>query len=104
MELALVPGKSNRRLLSHAAGRSFELHEPAITLCRPASALFYCTICESSPFLYFSAIFSSGIGLMRAAWPSQPKARKRDLQTFLAASRAGFRKSRGSNFDGFSAK
>jgi fructose/tagatose bisphosphate aldolase len=44
----------------------------------------YFTICESSPFLYRSAIFSSDIGLIFAAWPSHPNARKRALQTFIA--------------------
>ncbi|MEO0316548.1 MAG: hypothetical protein RL404_225 [Pseudomonadota bacterium] len=53
-------------------------------ICRPGenrgpvsfARLFnYFTIWASSPFLYFSATFSSAIGLILPAWPSQPNDR-----------------------------
>ena len=40
-----------------------------------------------SPYWYRPAIFSSGIGLMRDAWPAQPNASKRALQIPFAAVR-----------------
>src|SRR5471032_2744933 len=46
--------------------------------------------------------FFQGNDLDFDAWPSQPKAWKSARTTASAAARAGFRKSRGSNFDGFS--
>jgi hypothetical protein len=57
---------------------TFKVKKPGLANPGPGRiwrVIAYCTICDNSPFLYFSAIFSSGIALILPACPSQPKER-----------------------------